>query len=57
MKDDSFVACHTSEHEVGLEREFKLENGLLKGFKRVSSMLFLLFYFKLSLRLHCDLFH
>ncbi|XP_037553735.1 protein-cysteine N-palmitoyltransferase HHAT [Nematolebias whitei] len=32
----SFYKLHTfsKEHEEGLEREFKLENGLLKGFKR-----------------------
>lgn len=32
----------TSEHEAGLQREFQLENGLLKGFKRVS-LIFLFF--------------
>lgn len=36
-----FLFC-TSEHEAGLQREFQLEKGLLKGFKRVSSMLKLL---------------
>lgn len=29
----------TSEHEAGLQREFQLEKGLFKGFKRVSSIL------------------
>lgn len=30
------------EYEAGLEREFQLEKGLVKGFKRVSSVLNLL---------------
>lgn len=33
-----FLFC-TLEHEAGLQREFQLEKGLLKGFKRVSSVL------------------
>lgn len=36
-----FLFC-TSEHEAGLQREFQLETGLLRGFKRVRSMLKLL---------------
>lgn len=31
--------CFYLEHEAGLEREFQLEKGLIKGFKRVSFML------------------
>lgn len=36
---DKVISCYYLEHEVGLEREFQLEKGLLKGFKRVSLML------------------